>query len=798
MLSRTARRTALWLPLSLVALFAGNITAAEPAKPGQLAEKLRGLDARVIVVGTVKGESPLASMLGREVRAGLRSANLADAKAWEEVKTRADWERFRDKRLAALRASLGDFPEQVKSVKPRIARTLEGDGYGVDNLVYESRPGLFVTANLYRPAQPGKSMPGIIVTLSHQSPKENGWRQDMGMTWARAGCLVLIPDHLGHGERRQHPFRTAGDFPQPLPLDRQDYYFRYDAGVQLQLVGDSLMGWLVWDQMRGVDVLLGQAGIDPKRILLVSEPAGGGDVAAVTAALDTRIAGVVINNFGGSQPETPYPLPPDAEQTFEYAGSGSWESTRNLRLSARDGFLPWQIVASIAPRRLIYLHEFYWDQENDPVWKRLQKVWSFYDAGESLTGARGRGFVAGSAPENTHWTPECREVLYPVLERWFAIPNPKKEYSQRRPSEELLCLTPAVIREMRPLDQLVARLGEQRAAAARERLAKLAPEERRARLRSDWAQLLGEVTPRAKPIVRDSRKDAPLPGGVTVERLHLAVEPGIVVPVLLLVPPRSGGACVPVTVAVAQADKQEFLKQRTDAIAALLAQGVAVCLPDVRGIGESAPTGGREARSQATSLSASGLLIGQTLLGARLRDLRSVLEHLRQRPEIDGKRIALWGDSFAPVNPVGREFVVPHGSESRPHQPEPLGGLLALLGALFDDDVRAVQVRGGLSSYQSALQGPCCYLPHDVAVPAVLTTGDLADLAAALAPRPLRLEGLVDGLNRPVAGEFLAAELKPVRANYAAAKAEDRLHAVAPGSKSVSVEQWLLGYLTAK
>jgi len=206
MISKTARGTALWLPLISIALFAGRIVAAEPAKAGELAEKLRGLDARVIVLGTVRGDSPLAPMLGRDLRAGLRSANLADAKAWEEVKTRADWERFRDQRLAALRASLGQFPSPPKEVKPKVMRTLVGDGYQVDNLVFESRPGVFVTANLYRPAQPGKSMPGIIVTLSHQSPKENGWRQDMGMTWARAGCLVLIPDHLGHGERQQHTF----------------------------------------------------------------------------------------------------------------------------------------------------------------------------------------------------------------------------------------------------------------------------------------------------------------------------------------------------------------------------------------------------------------------------------------------------------------------------------------------------------------------------------------------------------------------------------------------------------------
>ena len=37
-------------------------------------------------------------------------------------------------------------------------------------------------------------------------------------------------------------------------------------------------------------------------------------------------------NFGGPQPETQFPLPADAELSFNYAGGGSWESTRNLPL----------------------------------------------------------------------------------------------------------------------------------------------------------------------------------------------------------------------------------------------------------------------------------------------------------------------------------------------------------------------------------------------------------------------------------------------------------------------------------
>src|SRR5207248_9629646 len=146
---------------------------------------------------------------------------------------------------------------------------IQGDGFQIHNLAYESRPGLIVTANLYVPDPLRASMPGILLSHSHHNPKHEGELQDMGMTWARAGCYVLVPDHLGHGERRQHPFAAASDYSGTFAVDRQDYYFRYDASLQLYLVGETLMGWMAHDLMAGVDVLLAQDRIDRQKIILL-------------------------------------------------------------------------------------------------------------------------------------------------------------------------------------------------------------------------------------------------------------------------------------------------------------------------------------------------------------------------------------------------------------------------------------------------------------------------------------------------------------------------------------------------
>jgi hypothetical protein len=115
----------------------------------------------------------------------------------------------------------------------------------------------------------------------------------------------------------------------------------------------------------------------------------------------------------------------------------------------------------------------------------------------------------------------------------------------------------------------------------------------------------------------------------------------------------------------------------------------------------------------------------------------------------------------------------------RPQFPEPLGGLLALLGALFEDDVKAVFIRGGLSAYGDVLSGPYVYVPHDVIVPGVLTKGDLAEVAATLPPCRLKLDGLVDGLNRSLSAD-------KVRSIYY--RAVKSYQATAPKSFSIADE----------
>ncbi len=804
-------------------LAARGLSAEGDGRPDRkaLAEALHKLSPTVLPEPM---HADATEMVPRKLRAGLNAANRRSADEWRRVQSRDDWQRLRDEKLALLREAIGPFPQKPCDLRLHVASTVEGEGYRIQNLVFQSRPGLWVTANLYVPAKPKASMPGLLICHAHHTPKEHAELQDMGMMWARAGCLVLVPDMLGHGERRQHPFHTEDDYDKPYRVGRQDYYFRYDLGMQLHLAGESLMGWFAWDLRRCIDVLLSQRGVDAKRVVILGAVAGGGDPAAVAAALDGRITAAVVFNFGGAQPESPYPLPEDAEAVFNFAGSGSSESTRNLRRSTADGFLPWVIVGAMAPRRFVYAHEFTWDRPRDPVWKRLEAVWELYDARGRLAGIQGRGTLKGRPPGASHCThigPVHRASLHPILASWFDIsaaepaettgPQGEKpptctesKLPPRRAHgatgrhwdlESLRCMTPELARKLKPkrLNDLLTQRVASRIADVRSRRAKLSHGARRERLRQEWAEVLGSAGPTAPVKVVSVARDGRTIGGTRVDRVRLEVEPGIVVPLLLLCPGGKGTA--PVVVAIAHAGKDAFLRERAEAIAELLAGGVAVCLPDLRGLGETKPDGARERWGALTAAASTALMHGDPMVAARLRDLRSVLAYLRDRSDLDAARTALWGDSFAQANPPDREFRMPRHMDDRPRWSEPLGGLLVLLGALFEDHVCAVYVRGGLSDFASVVSEPFVYIPPDVVVPGLLTVGDMPDVAAALAPRPVRMDGLVDGFHRLRTKAQVQDIYRPAQQSYDSAGVTRRL--VLDDAKARPAE-WLIRQLRGK
>jgi len=698
-------------------------------------------------------------MWEKDLRSRVTEAALAERSAWQQVGTVKDWEAFRGQRLMALKNSLGPFPERTPLHAAVTRRFDYGDGFILEDVVFESRPGLVVTANLYLPAKSAGPMPAIIVVHSHHAPKVQSELQDMGMTWARSGVAVLIMDQLGAGERLQS---------QPWP--RESYYSRYDLGIQLYLAGESLIKWMAWDLMRGVDLLLERPEVDPKRIVLLGSVAGGGDPAALTAALDNRIAAVLPFNFGEAGPEEHYTEGPRGYD-FETAdpGWGEWESTRCLRQSIAGQFFPWMICASVAPRPFVYSFEVSWPNgvEKEPAWARYRRVFDLYAEPNRLAEVHGFGPFPGPG-ECTNVGVYLRKQIYPILARWLDFPVPSEEYHNVRPDADLMCMTPEVAAERRPktASEIAYQMAAAHLTAARASFTALSPADRLQRLRTSLAAKLGDIEPPVRAQGRTLWTKSFR--AFAVEGVELAMSPGLPVPVLLLKPESHSSGRFPVVLALAQGGKDHFLVERGAELATLLKQGSAVCLADVLGTGEVEPS------SSLTSLNATELMLGNTALGTRLKDARAVLRYLSGRNDIEPQHVVLWGDSFAAANPrdlildqsallePGRQHPGPQAIE----QAQPVGGLLALLTALYEDNVGAVAARGGLVSFLSVLKDRFCYVPQDIVVPGILDRGDIPDVVAALSPRAVLLEGLVDGRNRLLSSAELEEEFREARAAY--------------------------------
>jgi hypothetical protein len=744
--------------ITLLVAFVVALPAFADEATDKLAKELR--DYATAELAKVPGkDGKFSTALPDYLRDQIKLANQRDREAWNKVKTRADWEKFRDERIKALRDSLGTWPEVPKNMAIRVTRTIEAADYRIDNLLYESRPGVWVTGNLYYPAKPPAKMPVFLIVHSHHAPKHQGELQDMGVLWAKLGCMVLVIDQLGHGERRQHPFHTAKDYPKEFRVGRQDYYFRYNLNLQLSLVGDSLMGWMAWDLMRGLDVVLARPGADKDRVILLGAVAGGGDPAAVTAALDSRFTCVVPFNFGGPQPEHRYPLPEDAETSFNYAGSGSWESTRNLRDSAAKGFLPWVIVASVGPRKLIHAHEFSWDRDRDPVWKRYQKVFGFYDATDNLSFTHGGGVIHNNDPNGTHCTnigAIHRKGIYAALQKWYDIPPPAKEPNERRSAEELRCWTPEALAELKPkpLHEVLGGMadeqlkkphtrGEVKSRTILSAFGKTVDE--RIGSSEDWP-------PQRIPVSCDAAFREFRFGGL---HRYLVLKPQDM----------RDGEEIPCIQVLAHEGTDRFIEAHAEAVARLVRANSAVVLLDWKWTGAGRPGDGRGRASYSSSLASSSLMIGKPLATEWAEMIHWVFcQRVRRSGFVDPSRVVIWGDSLAGVNSAEANVAPPHDL-SQPKLSEPLAATFASIMAL-DVKPKAIIARGGLVSYRSVLDSPFVHVPHDALPINVFRAGDLPDVWAALAPKPLRLEGLVDGTNRRVTGERLEKALKPVTEAY--------------------------------
>jgi len=252
--------------------------------------------------------------------------------------------------------------------------------------------------------------------------------------------------------------------------------------------------------------------------------------------------------------------------------------------------------------------------------------------------------------------------------------------------------------------------------------------------------------------------DREVKGAVTIVRGIIQTDRQIQLPIVMLLP--TGVPNPPLVVAVAREGKDAFLRDRAPDLAKLIQAGIAIALPDLRGCGETRPGTDRGRTSQLTSLSATAQMLDETLLETQVRDLRTVIALLVKQDQFAKSVLALWGESFTPANGDDIRLDVPWDADPLPTFADPWAGLVTMFTAAMTNRVDCLNIRGGLTAYQTMLEGPFFYLPHDCIMPGMLLNCDLPELANGSRTKYLRLEAMVDALTRLVPREQVAKNYK--------------------------------------
>src|SRR5262249_34867572 len=100
------------------------------------------------------------------------------------AKTQENWQRLRPRLKREFLDMLGldPLPERT-DLRATVTGTLERSGVVIEKLHFQSRPGLYVTGNLYRP-RTGTKLPAILYLCGHSGRGRDGNKtafQDHGM-----------------------------------------------------------------------------------------------------------------------------------------------------------------------------------------------------------------------------------------------------------------------------------------------------------------------------------------------------------------------------------------------------------------------------------------------------------------------------------------------------------------------------------------------------------------------------------------------------------------------------------------
>ena len=278
------------------------------------------------------------------------AGRLARIRQLDMIASPEELRRFQRKLRREVQRKIGCVYDPSLPLAVREFGTIRRDGYTIVKLIYQSRPGVFVTALLYRPKGKGP-FPAVLQMHGHAPKGKFGERtQRLSTDLVRSGFVVLAVDAFGVYERASHYCRGENHGSV--------------QGAALLNLGETLLGAQVVDNMRGVDLLTSLPEVISSRIGAVGA-SGGGNQTMWLAALDPRIAAAMPVVSVGSFESYVYgmnclcELLPDGLTLTDEAGVLALVAPRPLRIcnalyDCNHDFSPATMFQSYRPLERLY------------------------------------------------------------------------------------------------------------------------------------------------------------------------------------------------------------------------------------------------------------------------------------------------------------------------------------------------------------------------------------------------------------------------------------------------------------
>lgn len=267
-----------------------------------------------------------------------------------------------------LERCLGGMPSSDTPLQPRITGVVAGNGFRVEKVIFEPRPHVYATANLYVPDNVTEPRGAVLLLCGHrEQAKHCDEYQTVCHYLVHTGLIVMSLDPIGQGERFGFYDPKTGEAAATSVNEHEN------VGRQCLPLGDSFARYMLHDAVRAIDYLCSRPEVDSSRIGVTGH-SGGGTQSSLVMMYDERIAAAAP---GGFIMNRPYFLltgkPQDAEQ--------KWPGFSMLGFDHED------ILLAMAPRPVLVLATTY---DSVPIEGPRHTVavnrrfWEMFDQGEQV------------------------------------------------------------------------------------------------------------------------------------------------------------------------------------------------------------------------------------------------------------------------------------------------------------------------------------------------------------------------------------------------------------------------------